>query len=221
MTATVSPSVYMILHGLQSVNGAASQIADVRSWWSRVFDADRARAAYLQASGNADEGFTPSSLEAVTHFGFRWSALEVVKELRRHAQAADSWRQHHLEEAARLREEAARLRALAAQMAAQAASLRARAAAAADQDSAAAMTAEAARLEAEAALLERQAARLEAEADKHDEWAGLALAWYDAASFAAGEGEDLVGLYDRKFADLNAAVTATGADHAESKAYAA
>jgi hypothetical protein len=209
MTAitSVSPSVYRIWHGLQSVNGAESQVNDVKGWWSQVFAADRAKASYIKASGNSDEGLRPPSIEAVTHFGFRWAGLELAKELTRQAQAADCWRQHHLAEAIRLRAEAQQLRA-------QAASLRAQAAAASDEDVAAALAAEAAQLEARAAELETQAL-------KHDEWAALALAWYDAASFAARGGEDLVGLYDRKFADLNAAVAAARGDRAEDKEYAA
>lgn len=223
MTAitSVSPSVYRIWHGLRSVNGAESQVSDVKGWWSQVFAADRAKASYIKSSGNSDEGFTPPSIEAVTHFGFRWAGLELAKELTRQAQAADRWRQHHLAEAIRLRAEAQRLRAEAQQLRAEAASLRAQAAATSAADAAAGLESEAAQLDARAAELETQAGELDLEARRHDEWAALALAWYDAASFAARGGEDLVGLYDRKFADLNNAVAAANGDRAEAKEYAA
>jgi hypothetical protein len=176
---SVSPSVYQIWHGLQSVNGAASQIDDVHTWWSQVFAADRAKADYVKSSGNEDDHFAPPPIEAVTHFGFRWAGLLLAAELRRQSQAADRWRQHHVAEARRLRAQAAL----------------------ADDDD--------------------EAAALEAEAARHDEWARLAVAWYDTAAFAAQGGEDLVAQYDSKFADLNRAVQATNGDRAEAKEYAA
>jgi hypothetical protein len=204
---SVSPSVYKIRHGLQSVNGASSQIDDVTAWWSQVFSSDRAKARYEQASGNVDDSFEPPPAEAVNHFGFRWAGLLLAGELTRQAGVADRWCDHHRTEARRLRAEAEGLQA-------QAASLRAQAARTEDSD-------ESAALDAEAAALEGQAAALYEEAAKHDEWARLALAWYDAASLAAHAGEDLVAQYDSKFAELNRAVQATGGDRAERKEYAA
>jgi hypothetical protein len=178
-TRSVSPSVYKIRHGLQSVNGAESQIDDVTKWWSQVFSSDRAKAKYEQSSGNVDDSFVPPPVEAINHFGFRWAGLLLAQELTRQSEIADRWRSHHHAEARRLR-------------------------------AAAAMTDD-----------DEKAAKLEAEAAKHDGWARLALAWYDAAAFAAREGEDLVATYDEKFADLNAAVAAAHGDRAESKEYAA
>jgi hypothetical protein len=178
-TKSVSPSIYKIRHGLQSVNGGESQIDDVTKWWSQVFSADLAKAKYEQSSGNVDDNFRPPPVEAINHFGFRWAGFLLAQELTRQSKVADRWRSHHHAEARRLRA----------------------AAAMADDD--------------------EKAADLEAEAARHDGWARLALAWYDAAVFAAGEGEDLVAAYDSKFADLNAAVAATRGDRTESKGYAA